>query len=122
MCRLYVAVNDEKGNKIHRHGSNNWDNINREFIDCLLNYKNNYGYVIEVRKRKSRKLYKSYTITVNVGSEFITHILNWEISEGKHCKKVRYWDECDDECYWCRFEFKNRRLKQLDEMFCTRSE
>ena len=77
--------------------------------------------MIEVRKRKSRKLYKSYTITVAVGSEFITHILNWEISEGKHCKKVRYWDSCDDECYWCRFEFKNRRLKQLDEMFCTRS-
>ena len=40
MCRLYVAVNDSKGNKIHRHGSNNWDNINREFINCLLNYKN----------------------------------------------------------------------------------
>ena len=32
MCRLYVAVNDDKGNKIHRHGSNNWDNDNREFI------------------------------------------------------------------------------------------
>ena len=122
MCRLYVVVNDSKGNKIHRHGSNNWDNINREFIDCLLNYKNNYGYVIEVRKRKTKKVYKSYTITVDVGSEFITHILDWEISEGKHCKKVRYWDKCDDECYWCRFEFKNRRLKELDEMFCTRSE
>lgn len=122
MCRLYVAVNDEKGNKIHRHGSHNWDNINREFVNCLLNYKNNYGYTIEVRKRKTKKLYKSYTIQKKIDEIFINYMIEWEIGEGKHCNKVKYWGVCEDECCWCRVEFRKRRFRELDEMFCTRSE
>ena len=59
MCRLYFAVNDEKGNKIRRFGSNKWEDMTKDFFNAMLDLQseNKYGYKIEIRKRKSKKLY-----------------------------------------------------------------
>ena len=120
MCRLYFAINDEKGNKIRRFGSNKWEDMTKDFLNAMLDLQseNKYGYKIEIRKRKSKKLYHSYTIQKEVNSDFIDWIIRYEVNiEHKHCRKVRKGDICDNECLMCEVDYYRNRQEQLKEMF-----
>ena len=125
MCRLYVAINDAKGNKIHRHGSHKRKEVEKKFLDCLMDYqiKKNYGYTIEIKKRKSNKVYKSYTIQKDITDSFIQYIIWYDIEVYKrHCEKFRKSSVCNDECYMCEIYYRKYRQEQLREMFFVKGD